>query len=398
MALVADGRAADAMAIGVVAAVLDDPRASAETAVAVGGLLGATRIGAAERRAFVAAVEGMVERWVAAAESANAAGEDARRRVLAVVDRADHLAADAGLTEALHGNAFLPSAFRTRLRAVAASLGPAPDADAPTRAAAALAALREHRLAQLHPDRCAAAEMAVRLHRWLAAPSAPAGSVAAAVAAQVAEGGWVDRALTAVWAGERIDDPVVAAAYRTVFDAARHRRDDEDAAFAALLPDWVAHASASGARRSPAGRTGAGGGGCPAAGSQGCTAGGGRRRDERGGCGGAGRAARRAGVGRGVAGDRTSQRGGRDGALGHPCEPRKPADRPGLRRRPGLRGGRVHRLLAPAPAPGPARAQGRHRRSGRAQVGRAARRGPRRRTDRGGRRAQHRRRRTRPRS
>ena len=143
-----------------------------------------------------------------------------------------------------HGSAFLPSAFRARLHAVAAALGPAPDAAAPARAAAALAALREHRLARLDPDRCAAAEMAVRLHRWLAAPSAPAGSVAAAVAEQVAEGGWVDRALTAVWAGERVDDPVVAAAYRTVFDAARPRRDDEDAAFAALLPDWVAHASA----------------------------------------------------------------------------------------------------------------------------------------------------------
>ena len=377
MALVADGRAADAMAIGVVAAVLDDPRASAETAVAVGGLLGATRIGAAERRAFVAAVEGMVERWVAAAESADAAGEDARRRVLAVVDRADHLAADAGLTEALHGNAFLPSAFRTRLRAVAASLGPAPDADAPTRAAAALAALREHRLAQLHPDRCAAAEMAVRLHRWLATPSAPAGSVAAAVAAQVAEGGWVDRALTAVWAGERIDDPVVAAAYRTVFDAARHRRDDEDAAFAALLPDWVAHASASvpgaallveqvleevavpllAVRAAPLVLVVDGMSAAVAAEL-------GEQLAERAWVEVSREPGRRSG-------------GGRDGALGHPCEPRKPADRPGLRRRPGLRGGRVHRLLAAAPAPGPARPQGRHRRSGRAPAGRAARRGPR---------------------
>lgn len=41
-------------------------------------------------------------------------------------------------------------------------------------------------------------------------------------------GGWVDRALTAVWAGESADDPVVAEAYRTVFDAARRRRDADD--------------------------------------------------------------------------------------------------------------------------------------------------------------------------
>ena len=128
MALVADGRAADAMALGIVAAVLDEPRASAETAVAVGGLLGATRIDPAERRAFVAAVEGTLERWVSAAEDGGAPGEDARRRFLAVVDRADRLAADAGLTDALADNRFLPSAFRTRLRAVAAALTPSPDA------------------------------------------------------------------------------------------------------------------------------------------------------------------------------------------------------------------------------------------------------------------------------
>ena len=45
--------------------------------------------------------------------------------------------------------------------------------------------------------------------------------------------------------GESVDDPTVAAAYRAVFDAARRRRDDGDAAFVALLPGWVAHASAA---------------------------------------------------------------------------------------------------------------------------------------------------------
>ena len=66
-----------AMALGVVAAVLDEPQASPDTAVAVGGLLGAARIGPVERRAFVAAVEGVLERWVSTAEDGGAAGEDA---------------------------------------------------------------------------------------------------------------------------------------------------------------------------------------------------------------------------------------------------------------------------------------------------------------------------------
>ena len=244
LALVAAGRADDAMPLGVVAAVLDEPHASAETAVVVGGLLGTIRFAPAERRAFVAAVEGTLERWVSAAESGGAAGEDARRRVVGVVERADRLAAEADLIDALADNPFLPSAFRTRQRAVAAALTMAPDASVPSNASAGLAALREHRLARLYPDRCAAAEMAVRLHRWLATPHGTAGSVAAAVAIQIAEGGWVDRALTAVWAGESIGDPVVAAAYRSVFDAGRRRRDAEDAAFAGSLPGWAAHASA----------------------------------------------------------------------------------------------------------------------------------------------------------
>ena len=245
LALVVAGRADDAMPVGVVAAVLDAPDASAETALAVGGLLGATRVAPAERRAFVAAVEGTLERWVSTAEGGGPAGDEARRRVLAVVERADALAADADLTDILADNAFLPSAFRSRLRAVAAALTAAPDGSVPASAAAALAALREHRLARLHPDRCVAAEMAVRLHRWLATPHRPAGSVAGAVGSQVAEGGWVDRALAAVWVGESVDDPVVAMAYRTVFDAARRRRDADDAAFAERLPAWVAHATAS---------------------------------------------------------------------------------------------------------------------------------------------------------
>ena len=179
-----------------------------------------------------------------AAEAGGAEGEEIRRRTLALLDHADDLAARAGLTEALVGSPFLPSAYRARLRVVAASLAAEPDAAVVAAAAGALAALREHRLARLLPDRTAAATMAVRLLRWLEAEPAPVRSVGGGVATQLADGGWVDRALTAVWAGESVDDPVVSRAYQTVFEAARRRRDVQDESFAGCSFRWAEHATA----------------------------------------------------------------------------------------------------------------------------------------------------------
>ncbi len=258
MGLVARGDSADAMALGVIASVLDEPGASPEAVLAVGGLLGAARARQPERWAFVEAVEGTLQRWVVRAEAGGAVGEDARRRVLDVVERADVIAAEAGLTGELNANAFLPSAFRARLRALAAALTAvtltavtltavtltdSPDAAAVAAAGGALGALRRHHLARLHPERCVAAEMAVRLVRRLAGPTIRVESVAAGVAEHIRDGGWVDRALTAVWAGEAADDRVVGQAYRTVFEEVRSRRDDVDESFAARLVPWATHAS-----------------------------------------------------------------------------------------------------------------------------------------------------------
>ena len=247
MALVADGRAADVMALGIVAAVLDEPRASAETAVAVGGLLGATRIDPAERRAFVAAVEGTLERWVSAAEDGGAPGEDARRRFLAVVDRADRLAADAGLTDALARNAFLPSAFRTRLRAVAAALPPPrtplswPVRQPPSKSSAGTGSRGSNRTGAWRrrwPFACSGGSRR-RPQRpccWSPRrlpPMSPMGD------------GWTGR--STLGGRGRAPRPGLAQAYRTVFDAARRRRTSTRPSRSALA--WVAqgHRPAGGA-------------------------------------------------------------------------------------------------------------------------------------------------------
>ena len=333
MALVIDGRAADAMALGIVAAVLDEPRASAETAVAVGGLLGATRIDPAERRAFVAAVEGTLERWVSAAEDGGASGEDARRRVLAVVDRADRLAADAG-PHRCPGGQRLPA---LGVPGAAAGGGrrahPGAGRDRPCRCGGCprCAARAPARAAASRPVRGRGDGRAPAPVARDAARNAPDRSPRPS-ATQVAEGGWVDRALTAVWAGESADDPVVAAG----------------------LPDGVRRGPSSPGRRrrrlrgQPPGlgrpRVGPGPGGAllieqvleevavpllavgPAplvvvvdGMSAAVAAELGEQLAERAWI----EVTRESG---------TPERGGRDGALGHPREPGEPADRPGLRR------------------------------------------------------------------
>jgi hypothetical protein len=87
-ALLVQGRAADAMALGVIARVLEQPKLSADVAVAVGGLLGGVPVRPEQRRDFVTAVEGTLERWASAAENGGVAGEAAGRRLVEVVERA----------------------------------------------------------------------------------------------------------------------------------------------------------------------------------------------------------------------------------------------------------------------------------------------------------------------
>ncbi|GDY33797.1 BREX-2 system phosphatase PglZ [Gandjariella thermophila] len=243
MGLAAAGRAADVLPLGLLGAAATQRDATAEAAMAFGGLLGTVRPRTPELRVFVEAVEGTVERWIGQAESGGPHGEAARRRVLDVLRRADDLAATAELSAALAGSRFLPSAFQARLRTLAGTLTPRPDAAALSTAENALVSLTAHEMTRLFPERQRAATMAVRLMRWLVRPEDTIGSVAEGVRRHIAEWGWVDRALNVVWAGDTGGDPVVANAYRAVYEAARARRDTLDEAFARRLVTWTAHAS-----------------------------------------------------------------------------------------------------------------------------------------------------------
>jgi hypothetical protein len=248
LALAAANRGRDAMPLGVVCSLASTPGVAAETAMALGGLLGGVPHRPAQLAALSTAVGGTLTRWVSEAAGARDPGDsEPGMRVLDVVHRADRLAAAAGLTDALATHALLPSALDHQIRELSQTLSSPADPAAPTEgevaaAEAALAVVARHELVHLEPRRLDIATMAVRLQRWLATPEPSPASVADAIGRQVAGWGWVDRALDLVWAGDPRGDGVTATAYRRVHDAARARREHVDEHFASQLAMWAQHA------------------------------------------------------------------------------------------------------------------------------------------------------------
>jgi hypothetical protein len=243
LSLAGIGRAADAMALGVIGTVTTGPATSADSGVAFGALLGGPQFSGAQRRAFIEAVEGTLERWVGEAENSGPSAGQARNRVLDLVRRADDLAAGTELAEALEDNRFVPTGLQARLRSLAAALSGKPTARSVAAAEAALVSVRGHALARLYPERLSAAEMAVRLQRWLATPMPTVESVAVGVEAQLAEWGWADRALSVLWLGDSSADLTISRSYRTVYEAGAARRDALDEAFAHRLSLWTTGAT-----------------------------------------------------------------------------------------------------------------------------------------------------------
>lgn len=240
-ALVRAGRATDVLPLGLLASLLDEPGVDSHTVLSIGQLLAGVPLTGRTSEAYVAAVLGTLERWITLAEGGGTAGDQARAQVLWVLDRADTLARDVGLDVGDHP--FLPAGFERRLADVATALNADPDDTSVVVALGALERLREHRVARLHPGRVDSAAMAVRLMRWLARTDSGPGTVAQSVAGQLRTGGWVDRALTAVWAGEATVGPTVSSAYGRIHAKARERRDRADEHFAARLKAWAEHAS-----------------------------------------------------------------------------------------------------------------------------------------------------------
>lgn len=235
LSLAEAGLGHDALALGLLGAALRNPVAQPDTVLALGGLFGQVMPRRSELAVFTDAVEGTVTRWIVDARTSHYA----RRRVAAVLDRADELADKAGLTPGLTASRFLPSSFGASLRRTVAEARRSPAAGE-----AALADLLGHALAGLRPDHVQAAETAVRVARRLSGPEPAVTSVTAAVRAHVSDWGWVDRALTVLWAGDPDGDLETGRDLRALYEQARDLRQRLDRAFATRLAAWAAHATA----------------------------------------------------------------------------------------------------------------------------------------------------------
>ncbi|MEU4270805.1 BREX-2 system phosphatase PglZ [Streptomyces sp. NPDC026092] len=238
LALIADGRGQDAMALGVLGSVLSAPDAPAGTSFALGGLFGSSLRSVDDLPPFTSSVIGTLARWIGEAEANSASGAEARQRVYAVLERADQLADEAGLGQALRVDPLLPSGLKARLRDLATALDVSSQ-----EAEAALDHVLAHQLARLHPASCNAACMAVRVVRWLDGPEPAVASVGQAVSEHFAQWAWVDRALAVLAEGDPLGESVVGQAYHRLIGKARARRTAIDEQFAARLSGWTLAAS-----------------------------------------------------------------------------------------------------------------------------------------------------------
>ncbi|MGY4982448.1 BREX-2 system phosphatase PglZ [Streptomyces sp. 900105755] len=238
LALAADGRGEDALPLGALASAALASSSAADAGFALGTLFGRA-LGSFDALApYAAAATGVLTRWIAQAEAGGSAGVDARARVLTVLDRADQLAGTARLTGLLAGDRLLPSGYRTRLRALAITLGGRPGP-----AQAALRDLADHQLAVLHTDSTERARTAVRVMRWLDAPQPALESVGRSVRHHLESTGWVDLATGILAEGDASRDSEVGEAYHRLIGRVRDRRRQLDEQFAAALATWTEAAS-----------------------------------------------------------------------------------------------------------------------------------------------------------
>ncbi|MFE0590677.1 BREX-2 system phosphatase PglZ [Micromonospora echinospora] len=163
-----------------------------------------------------------------------------RRQGHAVLDRAEHLLMMLGATGSVGHSPILRAGFTQRLGQAARALLTGLENPADPALGRAVDSLAGHQLAEtgVEAERVRRVQMAERLVRWLGTPVEPPASVADGVGRQIAEWGWVDRALNQVWAGEDTH-PELQQAFREVHERAQQRRRDLDRAFASRLQAWA---------------------------------------------------------------------------------------------------------------------------------------------------------------
>ncbi len=253
-ALAEAGRASDALALGLVCGALWAPAAQGMTERSQGRVdryFGDVHLDDDVVRAFASIVEEVISGVLDESAGSGPGAVEAGRLVHAVLDRAGELLVQLGVEDAASYSDVLRAGFEHRVGSVAAALRAWPNGGVRGEASAALAdavaRLDRHRLAGTEPQRhrVERAQMAQRLVQWLDMPVEEPSSVGDGIDRQVAEWGWVDRALGHVWIGEDVNAELKAA-YRRLYERASERRRRLDAAFATLLGAWTAAGASPG--------------------------------------------------------------------------------------------------------------------------------------------------------
>lgn len=167
-------------------------------------------------------------------------GESARealRTTGPLLDRASRLVGQFGAQTAAEHSPLLREGLEARLALVGRALAEGgPDEIAPAVARLGVHELAEEPTARVRVER---ARMGRRLAQWLATdPSPETMTVAAGVDRQIADTGWVDRALDHIEAGGD-PDPDLRAAYSRLGVRVRERLHEVNRSFARILATWT---------------------------------------------------------------------------------------------------------------------------------------------------------------
>jgi hypothetical protein len=181
--------------------------------------------GASALKAFGEAAESLVIRWTDNGHAPQAA---------TMCERAERMLADLGDRELARESKVLDAGFDARLAALAEAVGKSlPDAETTLRG------IRDHGRTRVRQNEVAAAEAAVRVARWLAAPEEPPATLADAGLRMLRSWGWADRALGVIARADTSRVPRLGAAYAKLWEAGKTRRAGLDEIFARKLANWT---------------------------------------------------------------------------------------------------------------------------------------------------------------
>ncbi|MEV4770581.1 BREX-2 system phosphatase PglZ [Micromonospora humida] len=183
-------------------------------------------------RGFADAVVEVVVGMVTAREPAT------NRQGHAVLHRAEELLVQFGAVGSAGQSGILRTGFLHRVDQVAWALRAGLTDPAHPALPAAVENVASHLLAESETIRIRRIRMAQRLIRWLGGDVTAPASVADGIQRQIAEWGWVDRALHQVWAGDDVHLGLQQA-FRDIHDRVQQRRRDLDEAFAGRLAAWA---------------------------------------------------------------------------------------------------------------------------------------------------------------